>query len=63
MEARIAIPSDIAAIRANEPARARDIQQKAGEQLRSAFDRGLAVIGFDKSDQLGTYLLGKWESA
>lgn len=63
VEARVAIPSDIAAIRANDPACARDIQQKTGEQLRSAFDRGLAVIGFEKSDQFGTYLLGKWESA
>ncbi len=63
MEARIAIPLDIAAIRAKDPACARDIQQKAGEQLRSAFDRGLAVIGFEKSDPFGTYLLGQWESA
>jgi predicted GNAT superfamily acetyltransferase len=63
IEARIAIPSDIAAIRANEPARARDIQQRACEQFRAAFDRELAVIGFDKSEQSGTYLLGKWESA
>jgi predicted GNAT superfamily acetyltransferase len=63
VEARVAIPSDIAAIRAREPACARDIQQKAGEQLRSAFDRGLAVIGFEKSEQFGTYLIGPWESA
>ena len=62
VEARIAIPSDIATIRANEPARARDIQHSACEQLRSAFDRGLAVIGFEKSEQAGTYLIGKWES-
>ena len=62
-EVRIATPSDIATIRANEPACARDIQQKAGEQFRAAFDRGLAVIGFEKSEQAGTYLLGKWESA
>jgi predicted GNAT superfamily acetyltransferase len=63
VEARIAIPSDIATLRANEPACAREIQQKASEQFRAAFDRGLAVIGFDKSEQFGTYLIGKWESA
>jgi predicted GNAT superfamily acetyltransferase len=63
VEERIAIPSDIATIRANEPARARDIQQKANDQFRSAFDHGLAVIGFEKSEQAGTYLIGKWESA
>jgi predicted GNAT superfamily acetyltransferase len=63
VEVRIAIPSDIATIRANEPSRAREIQQKACEQFRLAFDRGLAVIGFEKSEQAGTYLLGQWESA
>ena len=63
VQSRIAIPSDIATIRANAPARAREIQQKACEQFRAAFDDGLAVIGFDKSEQAGTYLLGKWESA
>ncbi|HTC89878.1 MAG TPA: GNAT family N-acetyltransferase [Bryobacteraceae bacterium] len=62
-EARIAIPSDIATIRANDPASARQIQQKACEQLCAAFDRGLAVIGFEKSEEAGTYLLGQWESA
>jgi len=61
-EARIAIPSDIAAIRSNHPARARVIQQQASEQFRAAFDRGLAVIGFEKSKEAGTYLLGQWES-
>ena len=63
METRIAIPSDIAAIRAKDPARAREIQQNACEQFRAAFDRGLAVIGFEKTEQAGTYLLGTWESA
>jgi predicted GNAT superfamily acetyltransferase len=61
--ARVAIPSDIAAIRTTDPARAREIQQTASEQFRAGFDRGLAVIGFEKSEQAGTYLLGKWESA
>jgi predicted GNAT superfamily acetyltransferase len=61
--ARIPIPSGIQAIRANDPPCAREIQQKAGEQFRAAFDHGLAVIGFEKSEQAGTYLLGKWESA
>ncbi len=63
VEMRVAIPSDIAAMRVNDPACAKDIQQEAAEQFRAAFDRGLAVIGFEKSEQAGTYLLGKWESA
>lgn len=62
-ELRIAIPSDIATIRANDSARAREIQQRACEQFRAAFDRGLAVIGFEKSEESGTYSLGQWESA
>ncbi len=63
VEMRIAIPSDIAAIRTTDPARAREIQKTAGEQFRAAFDRGLAVIGFEKSEEAGTYLFGIWESS
>jgi predicted GNAT superfamily acetyltransferase len=63
VDVRIAIPSDIAAIRTKDPACAREIQQTAGEQFRAAFDRDLAVIGFEKSEQAGIYLVGKWESA
>jgi predicted GNAT superfamily acetyltransferase len=62
VEARISIPSDIATIRAKEFPRARDIQQTASQQFRDFFDRGLAVIGFEKTEQAGTYLLGQWES-
>jgi predicted GNAT superfamily acetyltransferase len=60
-EARIAIPAEIAQIRSKDPARARAIQKQASDEFTGAFDRGLAVIGFEKSDQAGTYLLGKWE--
>jgi predicted GNAT superfamily acetyltransferase len=62
VEARIAIPAHIAAIRASDPKRAREIQLKASEEFREAFDRELAVIGFEKSEKAGTYLLGQWES-
>lgn len=61
-ELRIAIPAAIGDIRASDPARARDIQQNACAQFQAAFERGLAVIGFEKSGQAGTYLIGKWES-
>jgi predicted GNAT superfamily acetyltransferase len=62
VEARIAIPSKIATIRTSDSKRAREIQQKASEEFREAFDGGLAVIGFEKSEEAGTYLLGQWES-
>jgi predicted GNAT superfamily acetyltransferase len=63
VEARISIPSNIAELRAKEPACAREIQQKMSEKFRAAFDRELAVIGFEKSEENATYLLGKWEPA
>jgi len=61
VEVRIAIPSAISSIRTEDPHRAREIQEQASRQFQGAFDRGLAVIGFEKSDEAGTYLLGKWE--
>jgi predicted GNAT superfamily acetyltransferase len=63
VEVRIAIPAEIAAVREDDPKRAREIQQQASTEFQAAFDRGLAVIGFEKSNQAGTYLLGKWESS
>ena len=62
-EMRVAIPSDIADIRVQDPARAREIQKNTSDQFRTAFDRNLAVIGFEKSEQAATYLFGTWESA
>ncbi len=63
VEVRIAIPSGIADIRSDDPQRAREIQQQASVQFPRAFDAGLAVIGFERSKEAGTYLLGKWESS
>ncbi len=62
-EVRIAIPAEIAALRSDDPKRAREIQEQASAQFQATFDRGLAVIGFEKSKEAGTYLLGKWESS
>jgi predicted GNAT superfamily acetyltransferase len=63
VEVRIAIPSEIANLRSEDPKRAREIQQQASAQFQAAFDAGLAVIGFERSKEAGTYLLGKWESS
>ena len=63
VEVRIAIPAGIATIRTLDPERARKIQKEASLQFQEAFDRGLAVIGFARSEEAGTYLLGKWESS
>jgi predicted GNAT superfamily acetyltransferase len=62
IEARIAIPAEMGTIRRDNPERAREFQQRACEQFQASLARGLAVIGFEKSEDTGTYLLGKWES-
>ena len=61
-EARISVPSEIAELRERDPRRAREIQESLGEQFNRCFRAGLAVIGFEKSDRAGTYLMGQWES-
>ena len=62
IEARIVVPAEIAELRANDPKKARGIQIHISEQFTSCFGRGLAVVGFEKSADAGTYLLGKWAS-
>jgi predicted GNAT superfamily acetyltransferase len=58
---RIELPADIDVIRRVDALRAREIQKSVGTRLMSAFDRGLAVIGFERSERVGAYLLGRWE--
>lgn len=61
-EATITVPIEIRDLREREPQRAREIQLSIGEQFKTHFRAGLAVIGFEKSDTAGTYLMGQWES-
>jgi predicted GNAT superfamily acetyltransferase len=58
---RISYPANIAAIRADDPARARAIQQANAERFQDAFSRGLAVTHFERSENEGTYLLEPWK--
>jgi predicted GNAT superfamily acetyltransferase len=60
VEERIAYPSDIARIRSQDPGRAREIQRTNGEKFQRAFERGLAVTGFERSQTEGIYLLEPW---
>jgi predicted GNAT superfamily acetyltransferase len=60
--ARIAVPNEIAALRQSDVRSAREIQMSISEQFLRYFDKGLAVVGFEKSTTAGTYLLGPWES-
>ncbi len=62
VEARIPVPADIGDIRQQQPDRAKEIQASLADEFDRLFQSGLAVIGFEKSEKLGTYLLGQWES-
>jgi predicted GNAT superfamily acetyltransferase len=62
-EARISVPIGIAEIREKDHNRAREIQTRVSDQFLENFGKGLAVIGFERSPEAGTYLLGKWESS
>lgn len=59
---RITIPNEIADIRSNQPARARDIQSRAGDSFLEYFSKGLAVVGFERGETESSYLLGTWHS-
>lgn len=59
---RISLPSNISEIRRDRPEEARAIQESIAEQFSEYFRQDLAVIGFEKIDKSGTYLLGQWES-
>ncbi len=56
---RIDAPSNIAEIRRDDPERARVIQTAMSQQFGSAFARGLAVIGIEKTAEQSAYLLGR----
>ncbi len=60
--ARIAVPSNIAALRRDDPPAARAIQQRVGGQFTAAFREGLAVTGVERGEEAGAYLLGPWNS-
>ncbi len=61
VEARIAVPADIAETKIANPAEARHIQQGVSDQFLEHFHNGLAVIGFERTAGEGVYLLGKHE--
>jgi len=58
-EARIAVPAAIESLRKTDSAAARDIQATVTEQFQQHFGDGLAVVGFERSEDAGTYLLGR----
>jgi predicted GNAT superfamily acetyltransferase len=59
---RISVPANMSELRRDKPKTAREIQLRISEEFGAAFDRDLAVIGFERTDSAGTYLLGTWQS-
>jgi predicted GNAT superfamily acetyltransferase len=58
---KIEVPNDVAAIRASNPERARAIQEGVSDKFEKYLDQGLAVIGFEKTDTTGNYLIGRFQ--
>jgi predicted GNAT superfamily acetyltransferase len=58
--ASIQVPANIGELRRSHPKQARAIQAEISNQFENAFDRGLAVIGVERSPEYGTYLLGEF---
>jgi predicted GNAT superfamily acetyltransferase len=61
VEERISIPSAIYSIRVEDVPQAIAIQKDATAKFQRCFAAGLAVTGFEKTAEFGSYLLGKWQ--
>jgi predicted GNAT superfamily acetyltransferase len=61
IEATIEVPATIAELRKSDPKQAREIQKTVGERFEKLFGMGLTVIGFERSEEAGSYLLGFWK--
>jgi predicted GNAT superfamily acetyltransferase len=59
IEERIAVPTTIDQIRREDPVRAREIQSVNAARFQACFEKGLAVIGFERGEAKGVYLLGE----
>ncbi|MDP2998494.1 MAG: acetyltransferase, partial [Bryobacterales bacterium] len=61
IETRIETPFDIDAIRKRDLARAREIQRRMSEQFVAHFNNGLMVVGVERTERAGVYLLARDE--
>jgi predicted GNAT superfamily acetyltransferase len=60
--ARIPVPTRVEQLRRTDPAEAVDIQQRTMRLFQQNFGNGLAVTGFERSPEFGTYLFSSWPS-
>ena len=58
---RISITNDIYKIKANDFPQAREIQKRVADQFLENFSKNLAVTGFERSAENGTYLFSSQE--
>jgi predicted GNAT superfamily acetyltransferase len=58
-EARISITADIYQIKETDPQQAREIQKRVSNQFQENFVKGLAVTGFERTPEAGTYLFSR----
>jgi predicted GNAT superfamily acetyltransferase len=62
VEARITVPVEIETLKKQNLKQAREIQKAVSTQFLRCFEMNLAVIGFERSETAGVYLLGPWKS-
>jgi predicted GNAT superfamily acetyltransferase len=60
--ARIPVPTGLDRLRRTEPAEVIEVQQRVARLFQQNLDAGLAVTGFERSPEFGTYLFSSWPS-
>jgi len=60
--ARIPVPAGLDRLRRSEPSEVLEIQQRVARLFRQNLENGLAVTGFERSNDSGTYLFSSWPS-
>jgi predicted GNAT superfamily acetyltransferase len=60
--ARIPVPVEIEQLKRTDPGEAAAIQTQVGRLFEQHFAEGLAVTGFERTNELGIYLLSSWPS-
>lgn len=61
VEARVEVPFDIDAIRKRDQARAKQVQRRVSDEFVAHFKNGLMVVGLDRTERAGVYLLARDE--
>jgi len=54
------VPATIYEIKESDLPRAREIQKRVSGAFEEHFSKGLAVTGFERTPESGTYLLSEW---